>query len=511
MHKLIILLTALALFCQSCKQNNDIGSKPNIVFILADDMGYDSVEKLNPRCNIRTPHIDKLISQGMHFSDAHSGSAVCSPTRYGVLTGRYSWRTTLKRGIVVKFKPSLIKPDRLTVADMLKEQGYATAMIGKWHLGWNWEDKNGNPTSNPKIIDFGRPVSGGPVSHGFDSYYGDGTINWPPFVFVENDRLIEKVARRTDFCKNLPGFINDKDADYVGETWDIEEVLPKITKRTVEYINSRKGKKQPFFLYFPLTSPHSPIVPSKEFKGKSGKGDYVDFVMQTDDVIGQVMDALDRNGLSENTLVIFTADNGTSRIANFEQLREKGVFINETLRGSKADIWDGGHRVPFVARWPKVIKAGTASNHLTCLTDFMATAAEVSGYKLPDEAAVDSRSLMPVLNGETVEPYEIINHSIAGNFAIREGKWKLALCYGSGGWTSPKEPEAKEAGLPKLQLYNLEDDRMEKVNLHEQKEVVERLTKKLEKIVKDGRSTPGKPQPYFIPGEWNQLPFLISH
>jgi len=510
MHKLIIVLAALALFSQGCKQKSDKASKPNIVFILADDMGYDSVEKLNPKCNIRTPSIDKLISQGMYFSDAHSGSAVCSPTRYGVLTGRYSWRSSLKKGIVGKFKPSLIKPERLTVADMLKQQGYATAMIGKWHLGWNWKDKNGNPTSNPKNIDFYSPVDGGPVSHGFDSYYGDGIINWPPFVFVENDRLTEKLVRRTEFTKDLPGFIIKKDEDYVGETWDIVEVLPKITRRAVEYIDSRKGNEQPFFLYFPLTSPHSPIVPSKEFKGKSRVNDYVDFVMQTDAVVGQVMDALERNGFSDNTLVIFTTDNGTSRIAKFDQLREKGVYINETFRGSKSDIWDGGHRVPFVARWPKVIEAGTASEHLTCLTDFMATAAEVSGYELPDDAAVDSRSLMPVLKGETVEPYEIINHSIAGNFAIREGKWKLALCYGSGGWTSPNESEAKEAGLPELQLYNLEDDRMERENLYEQKEVVERLTKKLEKIVKDGRSTPGKPQPYFIPNEWKQLPFEIE-
>lgn len=510
MKKLIALLILPSLIFQACQKKEVEEPKPNIVFILADDMGYDSVEKLNPKCNIRTPSIDKLISQGMSFSDAHSGSAVCSPTRYGVLTGRYSWRSTLKRGIVGKFKPSLIQPERLTVAEMLKQQGYATAMIGKWHLGWNWKDKNGNSTSDPKKIDFYSPLDGGPVSHGFDSYYGDGVINWAPFVFIENDRLTEKLARRTEYAKDKSSYILGDEVNYIGETWDVVEVLPKITRRAVEYIDSRKGKKQPFFLYFPLTSPHGPIVPAKEFKGKSGKGDYVDFVMQTDDVVGQVMDALNRNGFSDNTLVIFTTDNGTSRIAEFDRLEEKGVYINETLRGSKADIWDGGHRVPFVVRWPGVIEAGSTSDHLTCLTDFMATAAEVSRYELSDEDAVDSRSLMPVLKGKTVKPYEIINHSISGNFAIREGNWKLALCYGSGGWTSPNEKEAIEAGLPELQLYNLENDRMERVNLYEQIEVVERLTKKLEKIVKDGRSTPGEPQSYVIPKEWNQLPFEIN-
>lgn len=480
-------------------------SKPNIVYILADDMGYDSVEKLNPKCNIRTPFIDKLIDQGMTFNDAHSGSAVCTPTRYGIITGRYSWRSSLKKFIVTPFGPSLISKERLTVGKMLQQQGYETAMIGKWHLGWNWTDKNGNATKDPKIIDFYGDIEGGPIDRGFDTYYGDGTINYPPYVFIENNRLVEKLTHRDANKCIKKGY-----EDYVGETWNDVDVLPEITDRAVKYIESRENKKQPFFLYFPLTSPHGPIVPSNEFKGKSGINDYVDFVMQTDATVGRIMDALDRVGLSENTLLIFTADNGTSRICKFEDLEAKGVFLRETLRGSKADIWDGGHRVPFVARWPKVIEPGSKSNHITCLTDFMATAAEVSGFDLPENAAEDSRSLVSVFKGEKMKPYEIINHSIQGYFAIREGKWKLAFCYGSGGWTSPVEKEAKNEGLPAVQLYNMEDDRMETVNLHAQKEVVDRLTQKLEKIVKNGRSTLGKPQPYVIPNEWKELPFSIK-
>jgi arylsulfatase A len=467
--------------------------KPNIVLILADDMGIDSVSALNDKCGIPTPHLNALLKQGMHFSDAHSGSAVCSPTRYGVLTGRYSWRSSLKRGIVGKWKPPLIEKDRLTLPQMLKNTGYNTACIGKWHLGWNWPKKGGGFTTNLKDIDFSKTTQGGPIGRGFDYYFGDDVPNWPPFVWIENG----KPQGIPDTQLSFPSHYHSNNGIGV-KGWKLEAVLPKITEKSVEYINRNAGKKKPFFLFFPMTSPHSPIAPAKEFQGKSGINAYADFLMETDWCVGQVMKALADSGTADNTLVIFTTDNGTSPICKFDELRAKNTDLQNHWRGMKADAFEGGHRVPFIVRWPGRIKAGAKSDQIISLVDIMATCADAAGVKLPESAAEDSVSLMETLKGQTVKgPLHeaVICHSASGVFVVRKGKWKLQFSAGSGGWSNPKDRTATKQGLPKWQLYDLSGDPKETKNLiNNHPEMVKELIAILRGFIEKGRSTPGTPQ-----------------
>jgi len=467
--------------------------QPNIIVILADDMGMDSVSAFNDSLGFKTPCIDALVQEGMVFSDAHSGSAVCTPTRYGLLTGRYSWRSRLKKSIIPQWDAPLIEEGRLTMASMLKTKNYDTAAIGKWHLGWNWPftTKGPVPIGNAGAlakrakqgIDWKAPVTGGPNSCGFDYYFGDDVINWPPFVYIEN----EKVQGTPDPKKKYTA----PDSD-----WAADQVLPTITSKAVAFIEEKSKTDAPFFLYFPMTSPHSPIAPSVGFKGKSGISPYVDFVIETDHSIGRIIEAVDRSGIAENTLIIFTADNGTSLgFPRKDGTLGKGVDFNTHVRGGKADIWEGGHRVPFVVRWPNKVAAGSINETPICLTDIMATVAEIVGFDLPDHAAEDSTSLWPALRGETFARGPVINHSIQGKFALRNGKWKLAFCPGSGGWSSPRDTEANKQKLPPLQLYDLSVDPLETKNVvAENPEVAQRLAKQLAEIIRNGRSTLGIPQ-----------------
>ncbi|MBK1825545.1 sulfatase family protein [Haloferula rosea] len=463
--------------------------KPNIIYIFADDMGYGDVQCLNPeRGKIPTPHMDRLAAEGMIFTDAHSSSSVCTPTRYGVLTGRYNWRTHLQKGVLWGYSEPLIDADRLTVPALLKQQGYKTAMVGKWHLGMNLPVLEGKPimdgppdSRKPKRthIDWKGEIKDGPVDRGFDYLYGiSASLDMAPYIWIENDRFVG-TADNSQPTKPAPGFKKD-------------QVLPEIGRKTVEYIEKQDGSK-PFFIYVPLTSPHTPIVPTEEWKGKSGLGSYGDFQMQTDHVIGEIMKAVDASDFADNTLVIVTADNGCSKAARIDRLEAQGHFPSAHLRGSKADLWDGGHRVPFIVRWPKVVKAGSTSDQTIGLTDLMATCAELSGATLPDNAGEDSISFAPALKGETIESTRkgVIHHSISGHFAYRQGKWKLLLAKGSGGWTSPTEKQVKK-GAPVAQLYDLEADPGETKNLYESHpEVAERLLKQLESDVSRGRSTDG--------------------
>jgi arylsulfatase A len=467
--------------------------RPNIIVILADDMGMDSVSAFNDSLGFKTPNIDAFVKEGMVFSEGHSGSAVCTPTRYGLLTGRYSWRSRLKKGIVPKWDAPLIEEGRLTMASMLKTKGYDTAAIGKWHLGWNWPFKTKGQVPVGKLgalaklakqgIDWNAPLTGGPLSHGFDYHFGDDVINWPPFVYIEN----EKILGAPDSKKGW----TTPDSD-----WAENKVLPTITAKAVAYIEERSKTDAPFFLYFPLTSPHAPIAPSVGFKGKSGISPYVDFVIETDHWIGQIVDAVDRSGIAENTLIILTADNGTAlSFAHKDDALNQGVNFNTHVRGGKADIWEGGHKVPFIARWPGKIAAASKNDTPICLTDIMATVAEVVGFEFPETAAEDSFSLWPALRGETPARGPVIHHSIQGKFAIRAGEWKLIFCPGSGGWSSPKDAEAIKQNLPALQLYDISKDPLETTNIADQyPEEVQRLTKQLSEIIRAGRSTEGAPQ-----------------
>jgi arylsulfatase A-like enzyme len=469
--------------------------KPNIVYILCDDLGYGDVQCLNPqRGKIPTPNLDKLASQGMTFTDAHSGSAVCTPSRYGILTGRYCWRTHLQSGVLGGGSPPLIAEGRLTVPELLRRNGYATACIGKWHLGMGFP-KGETPDAGKKgplwNVDYKGQIQRSPITVGFDHYFGiSASLDMPPYVFIENDRFTAVPTVEKKWIREGPAA-----ADF-----EAVDVLPMLTRKAVEYIGQRAPDAKagkPFFLYLPLNSPHTPIVPTKEWSGKSGVGDYGDFVMQTDASVGKVMAALDKAGIAENALIFFTSDNGCSPAAQTDDLEKKGHFASADRRGYKADIWDGGHRIPLLCRWPARVKAGSRYDQTTCLVDLMATCAEMVGAKLPDDAGEDSVSILPALLGQIDKPLRdtVVHHSISGKFAIRKGKWKLELCSGSGGWASPKDPEATKQGLPEIQLYDMTADVGEKRNLQaEQPDVVRQLTALLEKQITDGRSTPGAPQ-----------------
>lgn len=449
--------------------NASAADKPNIIYLICDDLGYGDVQCLAPKTSrIPTPHADKLAAEGMIFTDAHSGSSVCSPTRYGIMTGRYSWRTRLQKGVVTGFAPSLIDAKRQTVAGFLKAQGYHTAAIGKWHLDFEYvngetgekykKKKNASPPVGSRIPD-------GPIHRGFDYYHGFHHARNMKAV-IENDRVIE----------------HD----------DVINMLPRLTKKSVEYIDSRAGKDQPFFLYLPLGSPHTPIVPTPEWQGKSGLGKYGDFVMQTDNVLGEVTAALKRHGMEQNTLIIFTSDNGCSKAADIKGLARQGHLVSAHMRGSKADIWDGGHRIPFIVKWPGRVQAGSQSDQLICLTDLFATVSELVGSRVPESTCEDSVSFLPALSGKPIVSTRkgVVHHSFSGHFAYRQSDWKLILARGSGGWTAPNEKKSKNE--IEGQLYDLKADPSEQNNLYSQRpEVAKRLLDQLKRDVRSGRSTDG--------------------
>jgi arylsulfatase A-like enzyme len=442
-------------------------SRPNIVLILADDLGYGDVSGLNPqRGKISTPHLDRLASQGMTFTDAHSGSSVCTPTRYGLLTGRYAWRTRLQKGVLDGGNDEpLIAANRLTAAAFLKQHGYATACLGKWHLGFQSELPAGGADKKPgqRGLPVGATIVGGPTTRGFDVFWG---------------------------CSNARTMSSLIDAERVVEFLQPVEMLPRLGQRAVQYLEQQADAAQagrPFFLYLPLTSPHTPIVPGPQWRGKSGLGDYGDFVMQTDALVGDVLAALDKHGLTDNTLVIFSSDNGCSPAAGTDKLEQAGHFASERYRGYKADIWEGGHRVPLLVRWPGKVKASSHSSQLVCLTDFLATCADILAARLPETAAEDSVSLLPALLGRDSGPRReaVVHHSIQGKFAIRDARWKLCLCAGSGGWSKGQTQSP--------QLYDMTSDPEETRNLADQQPAeVARLSALLKRIIDQGRSTPGR-------------------
>lgn len=459
-------------------------SSPNIIYILADDLGYGDVQVLNPeQGKIPTPGMDRLAKEGMVFTDAHSGSSVCTPTRYGVMTGRYSWRTAKQSGVLFGFDQPLINLERLTVAGLLKEQGYQTAMVGKWHLGLGLTKPDGTPTKGKAApvdgVDWDARIEGGPFDLGFDYWYGiSASLDMPPYIYIENDRFIGECTTMKAFHRRGPAH-----ADF-----EALDVLDVIGEKSAEYIAKQKAD-EPFFLYVPLTSPHAPIIPTKKWKGKSKLGLYADFVMHTDAIVAQITEAVDAAGLAENTVIIVTSDNGCSKVADIKGLKQKGHYPNGIYRGSKSDIWEGGHRVPFIVRWPAGVQAGSSSEEVICLTDLMATCADLSGATVPDDAAEDSVSFAPALKGEPIvsERKGVVHHSVSGQFAYRSGKWKILLTKASGGWT--KEPMAVNAPA---QLYDMEADPSEQNNLYlTNPEVFERLVAQLESDVKRGRSTAG--------------------
>jgi arylsulfatase A-like enzyme len=446
----------------------------------------------------------------MKFTDAHASSAVCTPSRYSILTGRYNWRSALKYSVLFGYSPSLIEKDRMTVASMLKKYDYRTACIGKWHLGLDWEKYDGSKVSlheeDTDGIDFSAPIKNGPNEFGFDYYYGiSASLDMPPYVYIENDRV-------TQLPDHVTGCNDSKMFWRKGPTaTDFKhiEVLPMLTQKALEKIEEFKDDS--FFLYFPIPAPHTPILPTEEFQGKSGTNSYGDFVLMCDDVVGKVMDKLDELGIADNTILIYASDNGCSPCADFDELLEAGHNPSYIFRGHKADIYEGGHRIPLLIRWPEAIKPDSVSAQTVCLCDLMATAADIVGYKLPDNAGEDSISNLPLWLGEDEKIRKAtVHHSIDGSFSIRKDNWKLEMCAGSGGWSYPK-PEETE-GMPEIQLYNLDDDIGERENVYDKHlEVVNELQSLLEKYILDGRSTPGDKQDNTGGKYWDQLHWMKNN
>ncbi|HOY58080.1 MAG TPA: sulfatase-like hydrolase/transferase [Verrucomicrobiota bacterium] len=483
-------------------------ARPSIVCILADDMGYGDVSRLNPKGRIPTPNIDRLAREGLTFTDAHSGSSVCTPTRYGLLTGRYAWRSRLKSGVLGGLSPRLIEPGRMTVASLLRAQGYHTACIGKWHLGMDWVVPEGKQISELSIetpaqvwnVDFSKPIRNGPKAVGFDSFFGiSASLDMVPYTYIEDDRVTRVPDRDGDFPW-FHGRPRRTRRGPVADGFDACGVLGEFTRRAVQHLEERAAaanRDQPFFLYLALASPHTPILPDPDWQGRSGLNAYADFVMETDASVGRVLDALDAHGLTGHTVVLFAADNGCSPEADLPQLAAAGHHPSGPFRGHKADLFEGGHRVPCLVRWPGRIAAGGEYTHPVFLGDLLATWSDLLGVRLPSDAGEDSVSLLPVWLGEMREPVRdtLVHHSVNGSFAIRQGHWKLLLCPDSGGWSAPRPGSAEAAALPPVQLYDLENDPGEQHNLSaEHPDRVRDLIARLDRLVRDGRSTPGAPQ-----------------
>lgn len=484
-HSLLLLVILMGIPGPAKSQ---VDAYPNIVVILADDLGYGDLSCYNKTSHIKTDHIDALARQGIRFTDAHSSSAVCTPTRYSILTGGYAWRSRLKQWVLREWDPPLIQVNQLTLSSMLREKGYHTAAVGKWHLGWNWPTTDGVPAKkmNGYNVDYSKPIQGGPLDYGFDYYFGDDVPNFPPYTFIENENAVaQPTLMKPDSLFGGNG--------QMAEGWKLEKVMPAITAKAVEIIDrAAKNSAQPFFLYFALTAPHTPIAPSGQFKNKSKVGRYGDYVMQVDWSVGEVIQALQRNDLDENTLIIFTSDNGspardgTNFAGRIGSVTERyGHRPSGNLRGLKADIWEGGHRVPFIVSWKGKIDGNTTDDHTICSMDIMNTIANLVGYSLPGGVAQDSRNILPLFFGEEVNGLEsrtLIHHSGSGVFAVRHGDWKLILSNRSGGFSDNLHKEGYGIDSPG-QLYNLSDDLGERNNLYDARpDIVRRLISIFETI-----------------------------
>lgn len=471
---------------------DNINKKPNLIYILADDMGYGDVSALNEKSAFKTPNFDAMCEGGMAFTDAHSSSAVCTPSRYSILTGRYNWRSRLKSYVLGGYSPPLIEQGRLTLASMLKSHGYQTAMVGKWHLGMQFggQYEEAPAFAPPAGVDYTLPITGGPTDHGFEYYFGiSASLDMPPYVYIENNRFCEVPTKETEnhgkkFWRKGP----------TADGFRHEEVLPRLTAKAVEKIHQLKN--QPFFLYFALPSPHTPILPDENFKGKSGTNEYGDYVLMCDDVVGQIRSTLKELGIQKDTVLIYTSDNGCSPEADFEELAAFGHNPSYVFRGHKADIYEGGHRIPLLVEWPEGVPKGKECNETCCLTDTMATMADLLNISLPDNAAEDSISNLPLWKQPDSGPVRkyTVHQSIDGSLSLRMGYIKLEMCPGSGGWSYPK-PGEEPAGQPVFQMYDLSSDISEQHNIISKHPVLaKKMENDLRNIVFSGRSTPGRPQ-----------------
>ncbi len=502
---------------QSLANESTSKLRPNIVYLLCDDLGIGDLKAFNSESKIPTPAMDRLANQGLRFTDAHSGSAVCTPTRYGILCGRYAWRTKLQSGVLGGLSPCLIAPDQSTVPKFLKQNGYHSACIGKWHLGLDWQKQPGKSVSDLAIetaeqtrsVDYSQPFGAGPVQAGFDEYFGiSASLDMVPYVYLKDHSVTETPSIEKSFGMRSA---TDKRQTRLGPgspEFSAEDVLPRLTRESISYLERRSVDHQPFFLYVPFASPHTPIAPSKDWAGKSSLNPYADFVMQQDDCIGQILKALDQFKLAQDTIVFVTSDNGCSPEADLPRLRDLGHEPCRPFRGHKADIYEGGHRVPMIVRWPGVIAPNSTSSQTVCLTDLFATVADAIGAPLPADFGPDSFSWMSVFRNSDAQQIRpsTIHHSINGSFAIRKGRYKLCFCPDSGGWSDPK-PNAKPNLDAGLQLFDLEQDVQETKNLvSDLPLVVDELVKEMEHCIEQGRSTLGSKLSNDVPVElWKHV------
>ena len=517
MKRNILILLALAL-CTLGTSLRAAASRPNIILIYVDDMGYGDASCLNPQAKFKTPNIDRLAKEGMAFTDGHCSGTVCTPSRYGLLTGRYSWRTTLKRGVMGAEGACLIADGRMTLASFLGDNGYTTAMVGKWHLGMDFPGRKGNR-------DWKQPVKDMPLDKGFDYFWGIpasmnyGVLAWfegrhakvPPTLFtskkpskiaIADYRIMppyQRTPKETPDPEESGGrkmSLKGKGLEVAQDFVDIE-CLDHFTTQSLKWLDgrakaSRKGK--PFFLYLPYTSPHKPVIPMKKFRGQGKAGAYGEFMIETDWHIGRILKWLDEEKLTEDTMVIFTSDNGPERTWG-KRIELYGHHSNGIYREGKRSIYEGGHRVPFIIRWPAKVKANAKWNQPVCQTDLLATFANMLGKKIPENAGEDSDSFYGVLTGtkETALRVPMVHHSSQGRYAIREGKWKLVM---------------EDARKNKRELYDLFADPKETKNLiSDHPDVGRQLAAKLTALVNSGRSTPGKPQKNDTP-HWRDLVWI---
>lgn len=483
---------------------------PNVIYILADDMGYGDISSLNENCPFTTPNFDAMAENGVSFTDAHATSAVCTPSRYGILTGRYNWRSRLKTHVIGGYSSPLIENGRSTVATVLRRNGYRTAAIGKWHLGMEFA-KEPDFVETPWFdtspgVDYSGKIECSPVDYGFDYYYGiSASLDMPPYIYIENDHFtampdhVTKGTGKGYFREGptAPDFVHEKVLD---------ELTDKVLEKVEEYRN------EPFFLYFAMPAPHTPILPAEQFLGKSGTNEYGDFVLHCDDVVGRIRSKLQELGIQDNTILIYTSDNGCSPMADYPELLSAGHNPSYIFRGTKADIYEGGHRIPLLVEWPDRMPKGKTCERIVCLSDLMATMADLLEIDLEEAEGVDSVSNLPLWyepEGDEVRE-DIVHQSIDGSLSIRIGQYKLEMCPGSGGWSDP-QPGEEDPDAPRFQLYDLSQDIGERKNvIEEYPELAKSMRKRLKDHVLRGRSTPGAPQENNGEAVWEAVSWLLE-
>lgn len=499
-----------------------MNERPNIIVILTDDLGYGDVSCMNPDGKIHTGNIDRLAAEGLILTDCHSSSALCTPSRYALLTGRYNWRSRLKSTVLPGQSFHLIEPGRETIPSLLKKQGYRTAAVGKWHLGMDWQIKgtyrqpasyfegDNSPEGMLNGIDYTAPVKNGPNDIGFDYFYGmPASLDQPPFIHMENDRAVTRPEEMIG-VRNLHRYDPSQqfDVEYgpAEKNFDPRAIVPEMDAKVLDLVRQYAGQAAPFFLYYACPAVHGPLVPTKEYQGKSGLNAYADFVLQVDGFVGQLDALLADTGIRDNTILIFTSDNGCSAVADFPTLISKGHNPSANYRGWKGNIWEGGHRIPFAVRWPGHIAPGTRSDATACLVDLFATFAQVTGASYGDDAGEDSFSMLPLWLGESDKVRDsLVHHSGAGFYSLRRGPWKMEFCAGAG----ERGDHTDQHGRPTYQLYLLGADSGEHWNLYGTcPDVEEALLSEMERCVRQGRSTPGAPQPNTPCPFWPGLGFL---